>query len=111
MVRPRTLRFALVPLGVFTLLAGFAPAALSQQGDAARGLDIARQVCAHCHVVEEGGRGTDAVPSFRQVATQPGVTEAQLRGFLVDPHPRMPDPQLTNQEVEDLVRYLDSLGQ
>lgn len=81
----------------------------AQQVDPERGRALAREVCANCHVVEAGGRGTDAVPSFQSIVARPGVTDAQLRGFIADPHPRMPDLQLTNSQIEDIVSYLDSL--
>ncbi len=95
-------------VGVAVWAAPGAPSALAE-GDTVAGLDVARQVCATCHVVEDAGQGSDAVPSFRTIANTPNMTDETLRALVIHPNPRMPDPQLSNQEVANIVAYIKSL--
>lgn len=87
--------------------AGGAPAA-----DEASGLKVARKLCVNCHIVEPGGgvRTVDAsIPSFMAIANKPGRTESRLSGFVLNPHPPMPQVQLTTNEIENIVAYILSL--
>ncbi|MBA5778542.1 cytochrome c [Stappia sp. F7233] len=93
------------------VLAAFstAPAALPAlaAGDAFEGEKLARTWCAACHVVaDDQQRGSEAVPSFAAIAASPGRTEENLQVFLVDPHPKMPDMNLSRREIADLVAYI-----
>lgn len=79
-------------------------------GDAQRGLEKAREVCAHCHVVEEGGSGNAALPSFPAIAKDPATDDSRLRAWQSPPHPQMPQfGSLTEQDVADIVAYIESL--
>jgi mono/diheme cytochrome c family protein len=91
--------------------------ALATSGTAARAADemavergkaLAEEVCSLCHVVN-GGRGSDAVPSFHAIAADPETTDARIRGFVYEPHPQMPALQLEERQIDDLVAYLRSL--
>ncbi|MXN64993.1 cytochrome C552 [Stappia sp. GBMRC 2046] len=80
-------------------------------GDPADGERLARQWCAACHVVaDDQTNGTEAVPSFTEIAKTRGFNEATLTGFLADPHPKMPDMSLTNREISNLASYILSRG-
>lgn len=80
-------------------------------GDPAEGERLARQWCAACHVVaDDQESGTEAVPSFTEIAETRGFSEATLAGFLADPHPKMPDMNLTNREISNLTSYILSRG-
>lgn len=86
----------------------FASAALA--ADPRAGQELAREACAFCHVVEDGGRGSDAVPSFRAIAQEAGDGIDRLRAFTVEPHPQMPQfADLSERQVDDLIAYFRSL--
>lgn len=77
----------------------------------AEGAAVARRLCSTCHVTgaETGGTATVGVPSFRGIAVKPGQTAQRLRHTMINPHPPMPDVQLSNPEIERLIAYIDSL--
>lgn len=73
----------------------------------AEGQALAERWCTACHTATATG-GSDAVPSFRSIAQRPENDENRLRGFLMAPHPPMPDLSLSNAEVSALVAYIRS---
>jgi len=78
--------------------------------DPEAGLQLARDFCAFCHVVEEGGRGSDAVPSFPAIARDAGPNIESLRRFTMAPHPQMPQfADLSEEQIENLMAYFKSL--
>jgi mono/diheme cytochrome c family protein len=77
--------------------------------DPADGRLLARQWCVSCHAVEPGGPSPDAGPAFAALAKDPAVTPDRLRGWLVAPHPPMPDMSLSRREIESIVSYIESL--
>ena len=88
------------------------------QGDVAldleieRGKNLARVWCSECHVVDAGesvAARTEA-PALAEIASRPERTRETLDLFLMQPHPPMPDLQLTNDERRDLTSYILSLG-
>ena len=81
------------------------------QGDPERGRLLTRTWCASCHVVDQEGRGTDAGPALPALLGDGQRTSDELRGWLAAPHPPMPNFDLTRQEIEDIVAYLESLAQ
>ncbi len=85
------------------------PTLVAAEGRALEGQKVARQWCVSCHVVESGQVASDGAPAFSQIASDPMMTPERLRGWLVDPHPPMPDLNLTTQEISDIVDYLESL--
>ncbi len=97
-------------LFLLLLFLGIAPSAAQSPGDPEAGRALALRVCANCHLVAEGQRqaAMDSVPSFDALARDPAMTEARLQGFLNRPHPPMPDPQLSRQDVADLLVYFES---
>ena len=78
-------------------------------GDPAAGLSLARQWCTSCHVVEPAGRGGQSGPSFLEIANSPDRTRPTLKAWLTNPHPPMPNLNLTNKEINDVIAYLESL--
>lgn len=84
-------------------------AAAQGAGDARNGVMLARNWCTGCHLVEPGGRGGDAVPSFMAIANDPKRSPSALRAWLTRPHPPMPNMNLSRAEIEDIVAYLESL--
>ncbi len=79
--------------------------------DTAHGEKLARQWCATCHIVaaDQTG-GADNVPAFASIAKMPSFSAENIAQFLVDPHPKMPDMQLTLDEAKDLGAYIASLA-
>ena len=92
----------------FGLVSG-APLNATQAADAAQGQRIAERWCAACHVVSGAQtRGFVAVPSFHEIARRYHLDSSRLSLFLADPHPKMPDMQLSQPEIADLVAYIRS---
>ena len=91
------------------LIVPFAPAVAA---DSARGASLATRWCVSCHIPGPGmksGSGTDAGPPFAQIAADPAYTDERLRGWLVDPHPPMPNFNLSRAEIEDLIAHIRGL--
>jgi mono/diheme cytochrome c family protein len=88
--------------------------ALSQEsrGDAGRGGNLARALCATCHVVSATSDGVAqaGIPSFPAIARHPGQTPERLAAIIILPHPPMPAVQLTNTELRDIIAYIGSLN-
>jgi mono/diheme cytochrome c family protein len=79
------------------------------QGDPEAGRDLVRSWCTACHVVDLEGTGTDAGPPLPALLTGKQRSADEIRGWLVDPHPPMPNPNLSRQEIDDILAYLESL--
>ncbi len=94
-------------LTVGFLLIGLSSPSMAQ--DAAAGRALAEQWCAACHAVAPGEGGSDQVPSFERIAKERERSEEWLRTWLSVPHQAMPNFSLSDQEITDLVTYLQSL--
>ena len=95
-----------------TLLATLAalPAAAQTAGDIPAGRVIAQTWCANCHAVEITAQHTaDGVPSFPAIARMASTTQLSLHAFLQTPHQRMPNFQLSRQQIDDVAAYILSL--
>jgi len=97
-----------VPLILVGLL--FVPTQGWAAGDAAKGHALASTWCANCHVVADDGQGKDVAPPFPEVARRGAPDQLSARAFLEAPHPPMPDLNLSRQEIDDVVAYLNSLA-
>jgi cytochrome c2 len=77
--------------------------------DAAKGEIIVKRWCAACHLVapDQTQANSDA-PSFAAIAHKKKSSKA-LTAFLTDPHPKMPDMNLTRSEIADIVAYIGTL--
>ena len=97
---------------VFILAAGLsATPGSAEPADAAHGEQLAKRWCAACHIVSaDQTRGADNVPAFASIAKKPGFGADQIARFLMDPHPKMPDMQLSRTEAQDLGAYIASLA-
>lgn len=51
---------------------------------------------------------TDA-PPFTAIAKTPGFDDAKLAFFLLAPHPKMPNMQLSRDEASDIAAYIATL--
>lgn len=94
-------------------LALFASPAMAQDalGTASMGEELARSVCADCHAIDRGARGTDltGAPAFQEIAEMPSATALSLRVFLRSPHLTMPNFALSNDQIDDLIAYIHGL--
>jgi mono/diheme cytochrome c family protein len=114
MTIPLRLRIRIVAASAFA--AAFAPAgagssAAAAPADPAQGEKLAKRWCAACHIVDAGQtQGADNVPAFASIARMPGFSAERIAQFLMDPHPKMPDMQLSRDEAADLGAYIASLA-
>jgi len=75
--------------------------------DARKGETLAKRWCANCHIVSvDQQRGTTQAPPFSAVANRPDFNEGKLAYFLLNPHPKMPDMNLSRSEASDLAAYI-----
>ena len=83
-----------------------------EPGDAKKGAELARSVCAKCHAVGSGERRSPdpMAPSFVSVAETPGMTSKALRVWLQTSHPTMPNYILADHDRDDIVAYILSLN-
>ena len=92
-------------------LASLAAITPALAADVSHGEQLAKRWCAACHVVsDDQARGADNVPTFAAIAKTPGFDAEHIARFLRDPHPKMPDMQLSMPESADLAAYIVSLG-
>ena len=94
-------------VGIFLLFGGTAQAA----GDAEAGHKLAQLWCTSCHIVDAPPHGAGAAtpaPAFPTIARR-HQDRAWVRAWLVAPHPQMPNLDLSRQQIDDVIAYLDSL--
>ena len=98
-------------VGWCVVVAVFAASAPAFAADPGRGERLAHRWCEACHVVSQthAGSGTDQAPPFATIAKRPHFDAAQMALFLLSPHPKMPDMNLTRAEVADLASYIATL--
>jgi hypothetical protein len=73
--------------------------------DAANGERLAA-----CHVVTSTQREANAdAPPFQEIAKRPTFSESGLTTFLLDPHAKMPNMNLTRTEAGDIAAYIARL--
>ena len=77
--------------------------------DVERGRALAERWCASCHVIAPDEPGGDVGPAFETVANREGQTLGGTVAWLFEPHPPMPDLQLSPAEFRDLAAYVMSL--
>jgi mono/diheme cytochrome c family protein len=96
---------------VFGFAAGVAvaPALAQGPGNAEAGRELARTLCASCHIVGSERRGSDLAPPFPVIAKDPDMALIELHAWVSPRHPMLPHLALTPKEVADINAYLDSL--
>lgn len=110
-------------LGLATV--GGPAAGQAQQHDdrsaAGLGRAVALNVCTSCHVVTPDQEfppifdGPPKPPTFSEIANRPAVTDESLRRFITTTHSsvtmpvRMPNPELMDDQVRNVVSYILSL--
>jgi len=97
--------------GLFFLIAVTALPHAAAAADAANGEKLAKRWCAACHVVASDQKNGDTqVPPFSAIAMMPGFDAAKLALYLLLPHPKMPDMQISRDEADDLAAYIIRQG-
>jgi cytochrome c len=98
-------------IGSLALIAMWGPSfGQNISGSAERGAEIAERWCSACHLVSERQeQATPDAPTFMSIAERSPEAIDALAGFLMDPHPPMPDLSLTRVEIRDLLAYIESL--
>ena len=85
----------------------------------AEGRTLAHAICGICHVVPDKPNVplglSFSAPSFADLARRPSFTEASLRQLLASNHRRvgpdqaMPNPRMSDNQIEELVAYFEDL--
>jgi len=106
---------ALLPLrrlaAAVAALAALTVTADAYAADVDHGETLAKRWCAACHIVApDQSRGQDNVPPFATIAKIPGFNADLIARFLMNPHPKMPDMQLSRDEADDLAAYIVRQG-
>ena len=72
---------------------------------------LAGKLCGGCHLTgtERNGAAPVGPPPFVSIANRAGQTAERIEGALIQPHPPMPDMQLTKEEMRDIIAYLDTM--
>lgn len=83
------------------------------------GQALARASCGTCHVIADAAKETAAArpptPSFPEIVRRPSFSADAIRHFLSSGHRRigpaqaMPNPRLTENQIEAVVAYLETL--
>jgi len=98
-------------VSAFATLAGLTLTANAYAADVNHGETLAKRWCAACHIVApDQTHGQDNVPPFATIAKIPGFDANAIARFLMNPHPKMPDMQLTRDEADDLAAYIVRQG-
>ena len=79
--------------------------------DVKQGEKLAKQWCSACHVIgADQVQGADTAPAFAAIAETAAERTDDLRAWLADPHPPMPNLSLTKYEIDDLLAYIEKLN-
>jgi cytochrome c len=77
---------------------------------AARGRQLAMRLCANCHLVDGSGKAApEGIGTFRGIANRAGQSADRISNTLILPHIPMPDTQITREEIQDILAYLETL--
>jgi mono/diheme cytochrome c family protein len=99
------------PTVVLSLIAVASLSHGAAAADAAQGGALAKRWCAACHVVstDQQSAGGQA-PPFSAIGKTPDLDTSKLALFLLLPHPKMPDMNLSRAEAADIAEYIKSQG-
>jgi len=96
---------------IISLAAGFGLSAYPAfAADPVNGERLAERWCAACHVViASQSRASADAPPFAEIAKRPAFSEPGLTTFLLDPHAKMPNMNLSRIEAGDIAAYIARL--
>ena len=100
-----------LPALASALLLVASAAAAQENGDAARGRDLAKRNCSGCHGTEADDVRSPLAkaPTFKAVADTAGMSPFALMAWFRGPHKSMPDFIVASGDVRDLAAYILSL--
>ena len=99
----------IVALLSLTICLGYSGLAYAAAGNAEAGRQLIMRSCSSCHATESSATATDNAPPFSAVAKTNKERPAWIRGWLMSPHPPMPNISLSRQQIDDIIAYLSSL--
>jgi mono/diheme cytochrome c family protein len=81
-------------------------------GSAKNGKAIAQQQCSNCHLIDKNGNNAiESQPAGPDFMSIKGLNAATLKARLKSPHPVMSKfPDLSDQQIADLVTYIGSVS-
>jgi cytochrome c2 len=87
------------------------PAFSQELGSARQGQMLAETVCSECHAVKKTALRSpnDHAPTFTSIANTPGMTPMAVRVWLRSAHREMPNLVLKEDEVDNVIAYLQTL--
>jgi mono/diheme cytochrome c family protein len=99
------------PFRVCTIVATIMANSAAMAADPNNGQRLAHRWCEECHVVSPTQRrpASDQAPPFATIAKMPHFGAAEIALYLLTPHPKMPDMNLTRTEAGDLAAYITAL--
>jgi len=98
----------LLPVSFAFLALSIAPGAFAA-GNVDSGRLVAQSWCASCHTVAPGTQGSDKAPPFDAIARKSNDT-GWINAWLSNPHPPMQGINLSRQQIDDVVAYIQSLA-
>jgi mono/diheme cytochrome c family protein len=102
--------FAIAVVGVVGATLAVDSVRPASAADAFNGKRLAERWCAACHVVSATQREAYAdAPPFEDIAKRPNFSQSGLMTFLLDPHAKMPNMDLTRIEAGDIAAYIGTL--
>jgi mono/diheme cytochrome c family protein len=100
-------RLLLLGCCVYSTTAG---SSASCAADAEQGKALATRWCSSCHVVQTNQpQATDQAPPFATIARLPDFGTNKLAFLLLKPHPNMPTLSLSQAEIADIARFIETL--
>ena len=105
-MRKQLVRRSVAALATVLIVASATPAVA---GDAVEGKKIISQWCVTCHLTDGNRSASDVGPPFAQIAKDPAYTDERLRSWLHEPHPPMPNFELSKPTIENIIAYIRSL--
>lgn len=97
-------------LGYPAVAAALLAATSAFAADPFHGETLVKRWCTSCHLVgpDQQGSTSEATP-FVAIAKRPVFDASKLAFFLLDPHPKMPNMQLSRTEAADIAAYIKTL--
>ena len=86
-------------------------ASRADNGDPMHGRRVAIEICSDCHLVAEDQPNQDPqwLPRFSSLAERDDVDKEWLETFFRTAHLEMPEPDLSDAEVANIIAYFLSL--
>jgi mono/diheme cytochrome c family protein len=93
-----------------TVCAVTLPLVAAAAPDANNGSVLAQRWCSSCHATGRPERRGDGAPAFASIAQHGQSDPERFRAWLRDPHPPMPNPGLSPDEIDDVIAYLQQFA-